>query len=34
VCECYAVVKLEFDRLLTDIPRGDPYLPLDSRGRH
>ena len=25
VCECYAVVKLEFDRLLADIPRGDPY---------
>ena len=25
VCECYAVVKLEFDRLLSDIPRGDPF---------
>jgi len=24
VCECYAVVKLEFDRLISDIPRGDP----------
>jgi CRP-like cAMP-binding protein len=24
VCECYAVVKTEFDRLLSDIPRGDP----------
>ena len=24
VCECYAVVKMEFDRLLTDIPPGDP----------
>ena len=24
VCECYAVVKLEFNRLLTDIPHGDP----------
>ena len=24
VCECYAVVKLEFDRLLSDIPYGDP----------
>jgi hypothetical protein len=24
VCECYSVVKLEFDRLLTDIPPGDP----------
>ena len=26
VCECYAVVKTEFDRLLSDIPRGDPAL--------
>ena len=25
VCECYAVVKKEFDRLLSDIPRGDPF---------
>jgi Mn-dependent DtxR family transcriptional regulator len=33
VCECYAVVKLEFDRLLSDIPLGDPYVPLGSRGR-
>ena len=24
VCECYAVVKREFDRLLADIPPGDP----------
>jgi CRP-like cAMP-binding protein len=24
VCECYEVVKLEFDRLLSDIPPGDP----------
>ena len=24
VCECYAVVKLEFDRLISDIPSGDP----------
>jgi len=24
VCECYAVVKLEFDRLLSGIPPGDP----------
>ena len=23
-CECYGVVKLEFDRLLSDIPCGDP----------
>jgi len=28
VCECYAVVKLEFDRLLSDIPRGDPLHVL------
>jgi len=28
VCECYAVVKVEFDRLLADIPRGDPYHVL------
>jgi len=27
VCECYAVVKLEFDRLLSDIPRADAQLP-------
>ena len=25
VCECYAVVKLEFDRLLADIPYDDPF---------
>ncbi len=25
VCECYAVVKMEFDRLLVDIPQGDPF---------
>ena len=24
VCECYTVVKLEFDRLIEDIPRSDP----------
>jgi CRP-like cAMP-binding protein len=28
VCECYGVVKLEFDRLLSDIPRGDPFHVL------
>jgi CRP-like cAMP-binding protein len=28
VCECYSVVKIEFDRLLADIPRGDPYHAL------
>jgi CRP-like cAMP-binding protein len=26
VCECYGVVKAEFDRLLSDIPRGDAFL--------
>lgn len=30
VCECYGVVKVEFDRLLSDIPRGDPFRPLDA----
>jgi CRP-like cAMP-binding protein len=25
VCECYAVVQKEFDRLLSDIPLGDPF---------
>ncbi len=30
VCECYGVVRLEFERLLNDIPRGDPFLPLDN----
>ena len=25
VCKCYAVVKKEFDRLLTDIPLGYPF---------
>ena len=28
VCECYGVVRLEFDRLLADIPRGDPFHVL------
>ena len=28
VCECYGVVRLEFDRLLADIPRGDPFQVL------
>jgi CRP-like cAMP-binding protein len=27
-CECYVVVKKEFDRLLADIPRGDPFHVL------
>ena len=33
VCECYTVVKLEFDRLLTDIPRGDPSQILGESDR-
>lgn len=33
VCECYRVVKLEFDRLLSDIPRGDPYIALAESAR-
>jgi CRP-like cAMP-binding protein len=28
VCECYAVVKREFDRLLSEIPPGDPHQVL------
>lgn len=31
-CECYGVVKLEFDRLLSDIPRGDPMQVLGRSG--
>jgi CRP-like cAMP-binding protein len=27
-CECYSVVKREFDRLLADIPGGDPFRSL------
>ena len=30
VCECYAVVKAEFDRLLSDVPRGGPFHSLDT----
>jgi hypothetical protein len=30
VCECYSVVKLEFDRLLADIPHGDPHHVLGA----
>jgi len=30
VCECYAVVKKEFDRLLSDIPRGNPFQAVVS----
>jgi hypothetical protein len=29
VCECYAVVKAEFDRLLSDIPREDVPRGID-----
>ncbi len=32
VCECYAVVKLEFDRLLSEIPRGDPFRTFGQSG--
>lgn len=28
VCECYAVVKVEFQRLLSNIPKGDPHQVL------
>ena len=28
VCECYRVVKKEFDRLLSEIPGGDPFHTL------
>jgi len=31
-CECYGVVKSEFERLLTDIPRGDPFRVLGRSG--
>ena len=31
VCECYAVVKKEFDRLLKDIPMGDPFRSAGNR---
>ena len=30
VCECYGVVKLEFDRLLSDIPHGEPAHTLEQ----
>jgi CRP-like cAMP-binding protein len=33
VCECYAVVKKEFDRLLADIPQGDPQSDGQWRSR-
>ena len=31
-CECYAVVKKELSRLLSDIPRGDPFHILGQSG--
>jgi len=34
VCECYSVVKLEFDRLLTKIPPGDPWHLLGYALQH
>jgi CRP-like cAMP-binding protein len=34
VCECYSVVKLEFDRLLTDIPQGVASHILGQADRH
>ncbi|MDA8329309.1 MAG: Crp/Fnr family transcriptional regulator [Betaproteobacteria bacterium] len=30
VCECYAVVKQEFDRLLSETPRANPSHPISS----
>ena len=32
-CECYAVVKKEFNRLLSDIPKGDPYQSAGQAGQ-
>jgi CRP-like cAMP-binding protein len=32
-CECYDVVKAESDRLLSDIPLGDPYRAVSLAGR-
>jgi CRP-like cAMP-binding protein len=32
VCECYAVVKREVDRLLSDIPASDPF-PIVPQSR-
>jgi CRP-like cAMP-binding protein len=33
VCECYAVVKKEFDRLLSDIPLGNPFQAVAGSRR-
>ena len=30
VCECYSVVKKEFDRLLSDIPLGNPFQSVGN----
>jgi hypothetical protein len=29
-CECYGVVKKEFDRLLSDIPLGNPFQAVGA----
>ena len=34
VCECYAVVKVEFDRLLKEILPGDPHQVLGKSSPH
>jgi CRP-like cAMP-binding protein len=34
VCECYAVVRREFERLLSDIPLGDPFVPVGHAHPH
>ena len=33
VCECYSVVKKEFDRLLSDIPPGRPFQAFEGSPR-
>jgi DNA-binding transcriptional regulator YhcF (GntR family) len=30
VCECYAVVQKEYDRLMADLPLGDPYRVMGA----
>jgi CRP-like cAMP-binding protein len=34
VCECYSVVRKEFERLLSDIPLGDPFVPVGQDRPH
>jgi CRP-like cAMP-binding protein len=34
VCECYSVVRKEFERLLSDIPLGDPFAPVGQGRPH